>query len=50
MLAGYVGYVGVATLLFSPYILALLAGWLNWLLLLVSILFAMLASYDDRLC
>jgi hypothetical protein len=38
MLAGYVGYVGVAPSLISPDILALLPGWLNWLVLLVSIL------------
>jgi len=38
MLASYIGYDGVAASLFSPDILALLAGWLNWLDLLVSIL------------
>jgi uncharacterized membrane protein YuzA (DUF378 family) len=38
MLAGYVGYDGVAPSLFSPDILAVLAGWLNWLVLLVYIL------------
>jgi hypothetical protein len=38
MLEGYVGFYDVAASLFSPHILALLAGCLNRLVLLVSIL------------